>query len=372
MKKAAKRTMILILSAFTCIVLLLCSSLFFTVHADNNKSITLICTIGEENIAEIKWKLYRVGERKNGEFVLTGDFAAYPVDLKDMSATNVSGAAQTLASYAVADRIAVISEGFTDNNGSVTFSGLDNGLYLAVGSRSIQDPFVYIPAPLFIEVSSNSQDLTFKAYPKIERITYSNERVTYTVKKVWIDNDNAFDSRPTYVTVDFYMDDKLYDTVTLTEDNNWENSWSDLDPNHEWHVIERMIPVGYEVRIEFNQSQYLIRNRHININHWGDVTQPTTSSTTTVSTTTTTADTTTSSDTTTSDDIKVTSASQTTTSNKTTTGKTTTKPPSDTGSKEKLPQTGQLWWPLLPLSLGGILMIFIGVKIKTKKGNNEK
>lgn len=367
MKEAAKRTMVLILSAFTCIVLLLCSSLFFTVHADNDKSITLICTIGEENIAEMKWKLYRVGERKNGEYVLTGDFAAYSVDLRDMSASNVSGAAQTLESYAVADRIAAVAEGFTDNNGAVTFSGLDNGLYLAVGSRTIHEPFVYIPSSLFIEVGSNSQGLTFKAYPKLERITYSNERSAYTVKKVWIDNDNSLEARPTYITVDFYMDDDLYDTVTLNEDNDWEHRWSDLDPNHEWRVVERKIPVGYEVRIEYNQTQYLIRNRNIKINHWGDITKPTTSATTTITTTTTTADTTTSSDTTTSGDIKITSESRTTTS-----GNTTTKPPTDTGSKEKLPQTGQLWWPLLPLSLGGILMIFIGVKINTKKGNNEK
>lgn len=37
------------------------------------------------------------------------------------------------------------------------------------------------------------------------------------------------------------------------------------------------------------------------------------------------------------------------------------------GSSGKLPQTGQLWWPVVPLSIGGILLIAIGLVIKARK-----
>ena len=98
MQEAKKRSNILIV-ILVCTLSLLCLSVKWKVDADENeKSITLTCVRGDDIIEGMRWRLYRVGERQGGDFVLKGDFSAYPVDLKDMYVENVMAAAQTLTS----------------------------------------------------------------------------------------------------------------------------------------------------------------------------------------------------------------------------------------------------------------------------------
>lgn len=45
----------------------------------------------------------------------------------------------------------------------------------------------------------------------------------------------------------------------------------------------------------------------------------------------------------------------------------------DSGTPSKLPQTGQLWWPVPVLAAGGLVLVAFGVRVVTKKdGNDEK
>ena len=178
----------------------------------------------------------------------------------------------------------------------------------------------------------------------------------------------------------------MYDTVTLNEANNWEYRWYELDSRFEWRVVERKIPVDYEVRIEYNETQYLIRNRHNTITDWGEyinvtttTTQPpviTGTETTAVSTTSIKGQISTQTESTT--DIEGGNYTNSTPTTTTSTVKTTdsTLPPATTsapkGGGGKLPQTGQLWWPVFPLGIGGTLMIFSGIAIYPKKEENEE
>ena len=41
------------------------------------------------------------------------------------------------------------------------------------------------------------------------------------------------------------------------------------------------------------------------------------------------------------------------------------------GSSVKLPQTGQLWWPVVPLSIGGVLFISAGLVMKSKRKSDD-
>lgn len=348
--------------------------------AAGDKSMTLSCVKDDVVLDGMNWKIYRVGERDGGDFVLTGSFAAYPVDLRDMSAENVIAAAQTLESYSIADGIQPLATGVTDANGKVVFSGLENGLYLAVGKRLRKDPYTYISTPLLLEISDKDQSFSFDAYPKIVRATLSSEATSHTVKKVWLDYDNNFEARPTYVTVDLFRDEELFDTVTLNEENNWEHKWVSLDSDHEWRVVERKIPVNYIVRIEYNETQYLILNRHIDIMDWDEVTRTTTTTTVTTPPAVITGSETETTSVSTQTDIQhgtttTTSALVSTTSPPTTLPPSTTPPPQSAytgGGKSKLPQTGQLWWPVAPLGLGGTLMVLTGIMVKPKKDEDEE
>ena len=363
--------------------------------------VTLSCVDENVKIPDMKWNIYRVGERIDGQIVLTGDFKRYSVDLRDLSAENIRSSAAVLEGYAMAFQYTPVVSGVTDENGDVSFRGLEKGVYLASGKRVTYGNYSYRPSPVIIEVADSSEQTVL---PKFYRTSVFNaSNVSYEVKKVWIDNDDAYEMRPVDVTVDLYRDGEFVETVVLSEENEWEYRWVSSDPLASWNVVERKIPRKYVVSIEFNSKQYLIKNSYnpdIAID-WDDD-QITTSTTTTTtqtpdvggdddSDTTTTATTQTTNDKDNSTDTQTTSteivsnntdvssssteksgsSGSTTSSSTTTTVTTAVSGGGDNSGGGSLPQTGQLWWPVIPLSLGGVIFIFMGIKLKPKKENNE-
>lgn len=92
---------------------------------------------------------------------------------------------------------------------------------------------------------------------------------TVTVKKVWDDKDST--KRPAVVNVQLYKDRIPHgEAVTLSADNNWEFTWTDLDASAEWTVDETDVPEGYEKSIEreISEDQSLttctITNKQVN------------------------------------------------------------------------------------------------------------
>lgn len=361
MPNRTKKVLSLLFSAF-CVLFMFGTAVPQRIYADGEKSITLECCKDDIVLTGMKWRLFRIGERRNNGFVLTGDFSDCYADLEDMSVENISMAAQTIESFMLEKRAVPLAEGSTDENGRLVFGGLSKGLYLAVGFPVKQPPFSYEPSPLLLEVRDDADNFTFDAYPKMVRATLSEGARAYTVRKVWVDENDLYEARPVYVTVDLFRNGELFDTVTLNEDNNWEHHWYSLDVEFQWRVAERVIPVNYEVRVEYNEKQFLIRNRHNKISDWGEVTR-TTKTTTSVSVTTTT-----------------TAVTDVTSGTGGGIAKTTIPPPSSstapplvstatplTTSREDLPQTGQLWWPVLPLTVCGVLLVIIGIVLKNTK-----
>ena len=149
-----------------------------------------------------------------------------------------------------------------------------------------------------------------------------------------MDNDDAYEARPVSVTVDLFKDGYLYDTVFLDEASDWQYCWDELDTNAEWRVVERNIPEKYTVLADYNSRQFVIRNSFVT--DGGEYTETTA-------------------------DSVVTSTINTTTSIVTT-----------TATNSELPQTGQLWWPLLPLVLSGMTFICIGMLSGKKNKEDEK
>ena len=341
-KNKAARFTVSLLSLLMC--LSMCLPFSGSCESSGQSSITLICRKDETILTGMQWKLYRIGERSGDGFVLTGDFADYPIDMSSITEENVEQMAKTIESYAVADKIAPTGSGETDGNGELTFGGLSKGLYLAAGKTLQVGNKYYVPSSLLLEADESNVTFSYNAYPKFFYATLGNTVGAYTVRKVWVNDSPDNVAHPSYVTVDLFCNGELHDTVTLNEDNNWEYRWRKLDPTNNWHVAERDIPAGYTVMIDFNSTQYLIKNSY------KPTVPPTTSTTTTTITGITTTTTTT-----------VTVITQT----------AVTKPPTTTSALPPLAQTGQLWWPVLPLSAGGLVLISLGTLIKTKKDDNE-
>lgn len=344
-KKTFSRLMLLIFSAFLCISL--CAPFTGSCEEPSAHSIKLICRRDNTILTGMKWRLYRIGERSGDKIVLTGDFAEYPVDMDGITEENVEQKAKTLESYAVADSIAPVGSGETDENGELKFNGLSSGVYLAVGRILNIGHTYYVPSSLLLEANDTDISFSYDAYPKFTYATLGGSVGSYTVRKVWVNDSPGSVAHPTYVTVDLFRNEELYDTVVLNEENNWEYRWRDLEPINDWHVAERDIPVDYTVLIDFNSTQFLIKNSFRS---------------TDISTTTTTA---TATGTTTSTEIGQTTRISTTAT--AITQSSATKPPTTTIKLPPLIQTGQLWWPVIPLSAGGLVLISLGTLIKNKK-----
>ena len=52
----------------------------------------------------------------------------------------------------------------------------------------------------------------------------------------------------------------VYDTVTLSESNNWRYTWSDLDDDCHWQVVEYQVPDDYTVSVSREGITFVITN----------------------------------------------------------------------------------------------------------------
>ena len=315
-------------------------------NAAEPHSLTLICTSSEVKMPDMNWNIYRVGERgENGSFKLTGDFADYPVSLANLSSASASqDAADTLENYAVIVSIACMNSGKTNSEGSITFSSIDSGLYLLSGSNKVIGDKLYDPSPILIEVSDSDEIFDMVSYPKIKvRELPSSSTVLYSVSKVWLNDEHYLQGRPKSIIVGLYRDGVFQEEITLNDLNNWTYTWMS-DTMAEWRIVEVQVPEYYYVVYRANATQYVAVNTYDNTGTQDETTQFTTE-----------------------DNTMDTSETETTvTETKTGTDKNNN-PPKETGDSKKLPQTGQLWWPVPILLTGGLVLIVIGSKLRSKK-----
>ena len=231
-------------------------------YAADDKTITLICRQDETVLSGMEWSLYRIGDRDGSTVRFAPALSGYSMDLGDLSSETVDAAAKTIEGYVIAAGVAPLAQGSTDTAGELVFGGLDNGLYLAAGKNLLVGNTCYVPSTLLIEVRNTDASLDYDAYPKFYYTDVSGQQKQYTVKKVWIDSDNQAQKRPDDLTIDLYQDGVLHDTVILNAENSWEYTWSAEDDGTEWRAVEREVPAEYTVMIDYNSSQFLIRNSY--------------------------------------------------------------------------------------------------------------
>lgn len=250
---------------------------------------------------DVQYSIYLVGALVDNEYKLTGSFAKYKIDISEKTA------AVTLANQMLADKPTPLATG-TTKNGSVTFSGLDDGVYFIVGAPHIVGSKKYTPAPSFAVLpmpeSSTPQKVTISGKYTVTEIP--DNKISISALKVW--NDNNSRTRPTYVDVKLYMDGTVIDRVRLNKNNNWRYTWTGLDPKANYAVVEDDVPADYTVSVTERGYSYIITNTKR---------QP---------------------------------------------------PPPPPGPR--LPQTGQLWWPVYVMAVSGTVFLAFGLIRRRKSGRS--
>ena len=103
----------------------------------------------------------------------------------------------------------------------------------------------------------------------------------------------------------------IVDTVSLTAENNWRYVWDELDAGCRWEVVEKECP-GYTVKVEKSGVTFTLTNTHVP-------------------------------------------------------SETPPKKPDPAAPKPRLPQTGQLWWPVPLLLQAGLGLLIVGLRQRRKK-----
>lgn len=255
----------------------------------------------------------------------------------------------------------------TNSNGSVTVEGLSKGLYLAVvnGSR------IYTPALVCLPNYYADKDQNIEGWQKNVTLTPKNEpsggggggkdtTTSISVVKVWKDDGNESD-RPDSVTVELLRDGKKYETKTLNKSNKWRYEWKNLSTSSKWVINEVNVPDKYTVLTELEGKVYTVTNTHTT-----DIDDPDTPLNPGPGP---------GGDPGTNGDIPPTNIDdpdvpldpgRTPGDNA-----TNIKDPASPANAAKLPQTGQLWWPVPILAVAGIAFFSIGW-LRSRKDESEE
>lgn len=213
-------------------------------------------------LPDLPVQLYKVATvSSDAKFTLTDDFAKYQKDLalNNLDSNGWKVLANTLSSFVSSDGLAPLREGKTNGQGTVTFDGLQTGLYLVTAPPCKLDDMTYLPQSFLVCLPNRNEAgqwmYDVKALPKGKVLT-STDRM---VQKVWKD-DGQKAKRPEAITVQLMKDKTVFETVTLNEANGWRYLWEDLGADALWQIVEKDVPDGYTVQIEEQGSVFVITN----------------------------------------------------------------------------------------------------------------
>ena len=217
------------------------------------------------------------------------DSTTYPVDWSKMTGKDVQvwrNMANTLAGLIAVNQPEATQSGVTNASGRLVFSGLSDGLYLAVADKAAvkvagasglsgassasgvagkKQVWTCSSANMLVAVPENgvtgaTRELSIE--PKTECATQPPATVERTVKKIWNDRNNSDGKRPTFITVKLVRDGEPFASVRLSESNKWTHTWTGLDASHEWTVVEAAVPDGYTTISDVESTSTDITNTH--------------------------------------------------------------------------------------------------------------
>ncbi len=297
------------ITAFLSAAVILFLACFSGVYAsEKTATMTLICKRADTVLTGMNWDVYYVGQRTGNSYTLEGDFADYQVSIDATSTDSMVNAAVTLENYAIVDNIPFTNSGLIDEQGYLKFSELKSGLYLVSGHVFNIGVVYYQPSPVLVEIDLNVEDpdIDLIVYPKIKYALLSEIDMNNTVKKLWLDSKETHEP----LDIEIYRNGDLFQSVKLSDENEWTYSWTATE-YAQWRVKEVKVPADYSVNYQSDNGKYVIENTFHGV--------------------------------------------------ETPIVTTTTAPP------QKLPQTGQLWWPVILMGSCGAVLIVVGMRLMGRK-----
>ena len=286
MRKLSNRVIAYLL-CLMCVLTLFPVQAFAASAIEPNKDVHLTIEYKHNNapVAGVPFDLYYVASvDAYAQFTLAGDFQKYPVSFEKLDAEGWRSLARTLTAYADRDKLKPLDSGKTDAKGMLDFpnqqKSLKTGLYLAVGRKLVKDGYTYTTEPFLISLPNLDQKTDTWTYrvtaaPKNTRTqnpstsdkpsSSTDKTVERKVLKVW--KKDVPQTRPKEVTIQLLKDGAVYDTVTLNEANHWRHSWKKLPETDKdgskivWNVAEKEVN-NYTVLVSKEGSTFTVTNTY--------------------------------------------------------------------------------------------------------------
>lgn len=284
-----------------------------------NASLTIIYEDNTTPLVGAQFDIYLIATLdKNGELTAANNFTQFNVDIYGKNDAAWRTLTSTLEGYILLNNITPTASGKTTTDGTLTFRNKTAGVYLVMGHRHSQGGFSYTTEPFLVQLPSlnektNQWDYDVEARPKHEATPEEDCTITIKVLKRWDDKEHEKE-RPKEIKVQLYCDGSLYETVTLNAKIRWSYTWTGLKKNHDWKLVEEPVE-GYQSEITRIGNTFVVTNTYC-------PEKPTPSQ--------------------------------------------PTKP-----ANPKLPQTGQLWWPVPLLTAAGLFLIVLGLLRRKGTGYEE-
>lgn len=232
-------------------------------------SLTVHFAEGSRNFSDGTFRIYKVAQLSEAASpTLCAPFDEYPISLEELDSAGWRALAQTLEGYVAADKIQPQQQAQTDEAGNVVFSGLQTGVYLVAGERYQSDEKNFALEPFLISLPNYDQadkqwnyDAVASAkYEAVENPT-AESGTARSVQKIWKDQ-GAESQRPDSVTVQLLQNGQVYETVTLSQENNWKFEWNNLPSDSCWLLVEKDVPEGYTVSVEQEGNVFVLTNTY--------------------------------------------------------------------------------------------------------------
>lgn len=221
------------------LVILLCFFNIFTVFASNQFEIK--CTIENVDRTKISIDIY---------------------DLSEIDESIIQIGAKNTFDYIIKNNILPAFSGNFNSNGIYKINDLKNNLWLIKSGDFIKNGTKYKAIPQIIDSSKIGSFEIVE--PKYEFDVPDDTSVTYIVQKKWVDSKDTIHNP---ISVSILHNDIVYDTITLSSENNWIYKWNYLSPDGKWRVTENNVPNGYTVSYDKSDNTFIITNTSTTVFH---------------------------------------------------------------------------------------------------------
>ncbi len=163
-----------------------------------------------------------------------------------------------LEAYIDENGISAVAEGVSNDNGETVYSDLTLGIYFVESDDIIIGDFVHsfinfvYPVPILEKPEAGGNfiiNYNPVASPKKSKVGVD---VHCGIRKQW--NDSESNNRPRSVTFEIYCDGELMKTITLSSANGWQDEWEGSGV-HDYDVKEVDAGEGYTGTITVKETE---------------------------------------------------------------------------------------------------------------------